>query len=70
MTVCVPAAASDSNTLDEVASLLIEVAVISAVVPSGSRLVSLREISSIWPKIIMDCLAFSSKYLWASKRTL
>ena len=58
----------DSNTLVEVASLLIEVADKDAVDPSGRRLVRVREISSIWPLNIMDCLAFSSRYLMASMR--
>lgn len=68
MTVLALAVASDSSTLDEVASRLMDVADNCAVDPSGSRLVSVREISSIWPESIMDCLAFSSRYLMASMR--
>lgn len=62
------ATARDSSTLVEVVSLLIEVADRAAVDPSGKRLVRVRETSSIWPLSIMDCLAFSSRYLMASMR--
>lgn len=68
MTVLALAVARDSSTFEEVASLLSEVEVMAAVIPFGSCLVSVREIFSIWPLNIMDCLAFSSKYLIASMR--
>ncbi len=68
MIVLALAVVRDSNTFEEVASRLMDVAESCAVDPSGSRLVSVREISSIWPESIMDCLAFSSRYLMASMR--
>ncbi len=60
--------ARDSSTFAEVVRRETEVAVSSAVDPSGSRLVSVRDTSSIRPDSIMDCLAFSSRYLMASMR--
>lgn len=62
------AVAKDSKTLAEVVMREREVAEREAVEPSGSFWVMVRDTSSMRPDSIMDCLAFSSRYLMASMR--